>query len=985
MEHHLRVVSLNCTGLGEVNRRLLHDFLERYTPDIVILQETWLLKRDICRLCDIHHLYMGKGKSSVPDTHILQGRPYGGLGVLWKKSLSSMLKFVDCDEDRLQPFVLKIGNEKQLMVCNVYCPNDNRSASVVTDDFIRIIDSLEICIQENPSDYTLLGGDFNTDFNRNNAQSKYLNQFLLRNMLNQTWQGNIYTFTGPNSTRSCIDHFMVDGLLKQMSYVEVLDYTAWPKEICHCPILVDIKCNVIYDVDNSHTDSKVKFKSPAWHKIKSYDSYQSLLDHLLDLHDFSAVSDCLQCDNLSCNDNNHHKQIDILCMDLTNICIRASKSTLPYSKRNMGLPNWNTMVKPLRDDSHFWGNLWKQCGKPSHGVVLDIYRKCRREYHKAIRSIKHQEAQKRKEEMAKHIAENNSRDLWKELNKLKPRSRVTAPNIDGKSDPDEICEIFYDKTKTLFNSVPSNLETIRKWTEDNAVGYCMSDITVTSDEVNAALKHLKEQKSDGHKGLWSSLIIHSTAKWQGLLGQLISAMLTHGYYANELLLSTVMFLPKDVNKNICDSDNYRGISLYSSVNKVIEWIILTKYSECFTTSDLQFSYKKGHSTTVCTAVLKEVVNHYCQQNGEVSCVLLDASKAFDRVKLDLLFEILIKRNLPSPIIRLLLDMYNRQCVRTSWGDNFSQCFSVTNGVRQGGVISPILFTLYIDELLLSLERQGLGCFVGHHYFGALAYADDVTLLAPSGLMLQSMLKVCEKFGYKYCLKFNVSKTICIHFTRSKSSVPPRWITFGSENLQWKSSVKHLGNVIRSDLKDTDEIKAKQSDFIGKANSVIANFRTVQRDVCTQIFNSQCCSFYGCEAWKLYHPDVNAFFTTWRKAVRRLWNLPYTTRSSLLPHLMKCKPIQQQIYQRCLAMCTAMLKSENEKINFISNLSLKNSGIIGQNMQFLKSVNLNFDFLPADDDRVRLIKELTLCKETTLYLSYFSICDIQTMIDSISTF
>ena len=85
------------------------------------------------------------------------------------------------------------------------------------------------------------------------------------------------------------------------------------------------------------------------------------------------------------------------------------------------------------------------------------------------------------------------------------------------------------------------------------------------------------------------------------------------------------------------------------------------------------------------------------------------------------------------------------------------------------------------------------------------------------------------------------------------------------------------------------------------------------------------------------------------------------------------------------MCTAMLKSDNEKINFISNLSLKNSGIIGQNMQFLKSVNLNFDFLPADDDRVRLIKELTLCKETTLYLSYFSICDIQTMIDSISTF
>ena len=984
MQQQIKLVSLNCTGLGEVNRRLLHDFLDCYSPDILLLQETWLLQQDLCRLGELHDLYMGRGKTSVPNDAVLLGRPYGGLGVLWKKTLTSNLKFLDCSHERLQPFVLTLGNAKQVLICNVYFPNDNRSTTTVSEDFYSVIDALEICMQDNILDFTVIGGDFNTDFIRNNAQSNYLEQFLLRNSLSHTWQDYIYTFSGPNSSKSCIDYFMVDCVLRQLSHTEVLDYTSWPKVFGHSPIAIDIKCDI-----NNFTDSNIdfnsKFESPAWHKIKSFNSYQTLMDNLLDSYDFSTVRDCLQCHVMQCKDIHHQEQINNFCKHLTNICITASKRTLPHVRRKKGLPGWNVKVKPLRDDAHFWGNLWKQCGRPDHGVVLDIYRKCRKEYHSAVRSIRQQEAQSRREEMAKHIAENNSRDLWKELNKLKPKSRITVPNIDGKNDQREICNIFYEKTKTLFNSVPSSLDVIKGKVEEGVQGCNSCDSSVTSKEVRFALSHLKEQKSDGHKGLWSTLIIHSSPKWQECLAQLITAMLTHGYYAEELLLSTVLFLPKDVNKNVCSSENYRGISLYSSVNKVIEWIILNKYTKCFVTSDLQFSYKKKHSTTMCTAVLKEIVSYYFQRHGEVSCVLLDASKAFDRVKLDILFEILMKRSVPFPIIRLLLDMYSRQLVRTSWGDSFSQCFSVTNGVRQGGVISPILFTLYIDELLLSLESQGLGCFVGHQYFGALCYADDVTLLAPTGYMLQRMLHVCEKFGCEFSLNFNVLKTVCIKFTKSKTSVPPVWVKFGSQQLHWVSSVKHLGNVLCDDLKEREEIRAKQSDFIGKTNSVIANFRTVQREICSRLFNAQCCSFYGCEAWKLSDPNVNGFFVTWRKAVRRLWNLPNTTRSALLPDLMNCRSAQHQIYQRSQGMYSTMLASDNDKIRFISNLSVVNLGFIGSNLQFLQGQDMDCQMSEAEKDRVKIIKELSNCKERSLSLPQFTDNEIDLMLKIVSTF
>ena len=66
-----------------------------------------------------------------------------------------------------------------------------------------------------------------------------------------------------------------------------------------------------------------------------------------------------------------------------------------------------------------------------------------------------------------------------------------------------------------------------------------------------------------------------------------------------------------------------------------------------------------------------------------------------------------------------------------WNDVYSAMFSVSNGVKQGGVASPIMFCLYIDELLLKLADSGVGCWFSKFYVGVLAYADDILLLAPS--------------------------------------------------------------------------------------------------------------------------------------------------------------------------------------------------------------------------------------------------------------
>ena len=81
-------------------------------------------------------------------------------------------------------------------------------------------------------------------------------------------------------------------------------------------------------------------------------------------------------------------------------------------------------------------------------------------------------------------------------------------------------------------------------------------------------------------------------------------------------------------------------------------------------------------------------------------------------------------------------------MKVQWGSSLSNGFSVSNGVRQGGVLSPYLFVVYVDGLLEELSNGGVGCYWGSSFVGALAYADDVLLLAPFASALRCMLSIC---------------------------------------------------------------------------------------------------------------------------------------------------------------------------------------------------------------------------------------------------
>ena len=109
-------------------------------------------------------------------------------------------------------------------------------------------------------------------------------------------------------------------------------------------------------------------------------------------------------------------------------------------------------------------------------------------------------------------------------------------------------------------------------------------------------------------------------------------------------------------------------------------------------------FKSGHSTNFCIYTLKEFIEYYKQRNTTIFVTFLDASKAFDRIDHWLLFKKLIDKHVPLFIIRLLVCWHSTQKMHIRWGNTVTSSFLVSNGVKQGGIISPILFDEYMDQL-----------------------------------------------------------------------------------------------------------------------------------------------------------------------------------------------------------------------------------------------------------------------------------------------
>ena len=281
---------------------------------------------------------------------------------------------------------------------------------------------------------------------------------------------------------------------------------------------------------------------------------------------------------------------------VTALCTASDKfipRTSPVNGRAKVIPGWNDYVKDKKAIAELWNFIWQQSGKPHNGTIANIMRKTKRDYHYAIRYCKKDESSIASTKMAEAFLSGRNRDFWNETRKLTKHNSQCSSTVDGINGAEHIADLFYDKFKCLYHSVPYSECEINQLKNDIDTGLdrdksCYLKDQIYVGDVHLVMKSIAHDKRGGTVNVMSECIIHAPHRL--LLAILFNSMVIHGTAAEGLLVGSMTPIPKSQAMTRL-SDNYRAITLSSLIGKIFDLIILRKQKQFLMSDDLQVGFK----------------------------------------------------------------------------------------------------------------------------------------------------------------------------------------------------------------------------------------------------------------------------------------------------------------------------------------------------------------------------------------------------------
>ena len=231
-------------------------------------------------------------------------------------------------------------------------------------------------------------------------------------------------------------------------------------------------------------------------------------------------------------------------------------------------------------------------------------------------------------------------------------------------------------------------------------------------------------------------------------------------------------------------------------------------------------------------------------------------------------------------------------------------FHVSNGVRQGGILSPYLFNVYMDDLSIALNGCHTGYVVDNIPVNHLLYADDLVVFAPSISGLRELLKVYDVFADSHDIKYNPNKSQEL-ISRGKFlsgvNIPPFCIGGSCIPETDRPTVKYLGHFICNTMRDDTDILRQRRQLYARANVLARKFYMCTDEVKVLLFRTLCCNLYTCQLWwNFTQTAMRKINVAYNNAFRMIMQLPrYCSASNMFAmcNVPSCQAVMRNLVYR----------------------------------------------------------------------------------------
>jgi hypothetical protein len=448
-------------------------------------------------------------------------------------------------------------------------------------------------------------------------------------------------------------------------------------------------------------------------------------------------------------------------------------------------------------------------------------------------------------------------------------------------------------------------------------GHAM-DVEIDPASIMSVLKNMKQGTAPGADGVTVEHLIHGfSSELCTVLADFYSSIFSSASVPRVFCSGVIIPILKKPSSDPNITSNFRPITLSSVFSKLAELLMIPHNDVC----DTQFGFREGRGTTFVTSLISDCALYYKENASPMFLCSLDAERCFDSIwHHGLLYKLL--PILPSHQWLFLYRWYTSTNAQVSWNGHSSFTFNVSRGIRQGSVLSPYLFNIFMYDQLIELKSQPEGIRIHDYALNSCAFADDVTLFCSTVPGLQKLIDICVI----YANKFRHKKSQCIVFGKSPFRQSPSWQLCGQQ-LQTKHEVEILGVTLNDSLNCSSHVAKRVSSSrqrIYGLTTVGMSYPGLASDVKAYLWKTIGIPMmsYGMETVPLSEQNIKTLRSAQGGVIKRVMGIPKRSHHSKLVEALGITPIEtiisnnvQKLYHRIF---TCHSPSRELQMKFLSH-------------------------------------------------------------------